>query len=141
MPVFKHPEDYAGAIGCLGLLIALPVIFFAGSFRSPLSLALLGAFLALFVLAVWMSSKRPDAPAREKGAEGRRPFRDERLIRDRLKPGARFKAHGSMGTPMEGICLRIIDDRTIEARVGYADQPGVREHGPFPIANIDEVEE
>lgn len=40
---------------------------------------------------------------------------------------------------MEGRVIRVIDDDTIEASVGYASG-GPKEEGPFPIRNIDSVE-
>jgi hypothetical protein len=69
------------------------------------------------------------------------PSKSRKAIASKLRPGVRFRAHGSMGTAMEGRCIRIIDDDTIEAFIGYADQPGQRETGSFPISSIDSIED
>ncbi len=139
MAVFKHPEDFTGLVGCLGIAIGLPIALFMGTSRDPRVLGGLAACVALLVLSFRLSSKRPSKPVGSDDFIPSRPYRDEKAIRAKLKPGVSFKAHGSAGTPMEGICFAIIDDFTIEASVGYAAQPGRRERGPFPIANIDEV--
>jgi len=138
---FQHPEDYTGAVGCLGIVVGLPAILFMHQLGSPVARMLLAFFLMLIVFSFWLSGKRPSKDVSDTPHARTLPYRNEQEIRAKLRPGVRFKAHGSAGTPMEGTCYGFIDDDTIDAYVGYADQAGGRERGPFPISHIDSVGE
>lgn len=83
----------------------------------------------LLIVIAWKVSGRVDDQVRQK--------RHDEVL-SKLRPGVWFKAHGSAGSPMEGRVIRIIDDHTIEAYIGYATG-GPKEQGPFPISNIDSV--
>lgn len=124
----RRAENVLGIIGCAGLLVGVPAAFFLGRFTDWRVLAALAVFV-LLIVAAFKASSRVDEQVRQK--------RNEDVL-SKLRPGVWFKAHGSAGSPMEGRVVRIIDDNTIEAYVGYADG-GPKEQGPFPISNIDSV--
>jgi len=63
----------------------------------------------------------------------------EHEILQRLRPGVRFKAHGDGGKTLVGECIRIADDKTIEAFYTVKDSGSRREKGLIPIHKIFEV--
>ncbi len=126
--VFQSTSDVLGGIGCLVLLVSLVLLFTKGIYRDWRAVA--GFVLACIAYWKWLTWAGESESTKSKKA-----------ILAKLRPGVRFRAHGSMGTAMEGRCIRIIDDDTIEAYVGYADRPDGRETGPFPISSIDAIED
>ena len=62
----------------------------------------------------------------------------EHAILQKLRPGARFKAHDASGSTISGECTKVIDASTIEAI--YVKGPGARrEKGTIPVHKIFDV--
>jgi hypothetical protein len=127
---WQRPFDVFVTFGCLTLLVATIVAIVMGLWRDWRIIAGLVAFLVVLIGVFWGVIKKENAKTAKASQE----------LLEKLGPGVYFRAHGSMGTPMRGRCIRVIDNYTIEASVGYADQSS-RETGPFPISNIDSIED